>query len=72
MKLAHLLLAILILTGTSACKDRSSSQGREAVRAACNAEIEKLCAGEDRIGQCLRKHPDELSEGCKAGLGDRR
>jgi hypothetical protein len=71
MKQAALLAAaIFILAGIPACKE--GSQGRDAVRAACTAEIEKLCAGNDRIGQCLRKHQDELSEGCKAGLGDKR
>ena len=61
--------AMLILASIPACK---GNEGREAVHAACSAEVAKLCPGEDRIGQCLRKHESELSEKCKAGLGDRR
>ena len=62
-------LAMLILASIPACK---GNEGREAVRAACSAEVEKLCPGEDRVGQCLREHESELSDKCKAGLGDRR
>jgi hypothetical protein len=69
MKRASILIvAMLILSGMSACKE----SGRDSVRAACGAEIEKLCAGEDRIGQCLRKHQDELSDKCRAGLRDKK
>jgi len=38
------------------------------VRSACNSEIEKLCPGEARAGQCLRRHMDELSAACKDAL----
>ena len=38
------------------------------VRSACNSEIEKLCAGEARAGQCLRRHLDEVSPACKDAL----
>lgn len=67
-KAALLAAALFILAGIPAC----SKGGRDAIQAACATEIAKLCAGDDRIGQCLRKHQDELSEGCKAGLGDKR
>jgi hypothetical protein len=75
MKHAILLaFSAIILASIPTCKGQSSGQGggREAIRAACGPDIDKLCAGEDRIGQCLRTHMDELSEACKAGLGDRR
>lgn len=62
-------LALVVLASIPACK---GNEGLEAVRAACSADIDKLCPGEDRIGQCLRKHESELSEKCKAGLGDRK
>jgi hypothetical protein len=69
MKRATLLaLAMFILAGIAAC----SEGGRDAVRAGCGPEIEKLCAGDDRVGQCLRKHMDELSERCKGSLGKRK
>jgi hypothetical protein len=42
---------------------------RGAVRSACKAEIDKLCLGEEHVGQCLRKHKDELSAGCQASMG---
>jgi hypothetical protein len=46
-----------------------SSCGRSGnVRSACKPEIEKLCAGESRAGQCLRRHLDELSPACKDAL----
>lgn len=41
------------------------------VRAACQAEIEKLCAGEERAGRCLRNHLDALSEGCRTTIESR-
>jgi hypothetical protein len=69
------ILITLILTISSTlggCGGGTPSKGREALRAACQGEIEKLCAGEDRIGQCLRRHPDELSAGCKAVLGSKK
>lgn len=62
-------IALVILAIIPGCK---GNQGREAVRAACSAEVDKLCPGEDRIGQCLRKHESDLSEKCKAGLGIKR
>jgi WD40 repeat protein len=46
--------------------------GGGGVRAACRAESEKLCAGEERLGQCLRRQMDQLSVGCKAALGSGR
>lgn len=66
-----LALTALILSGLPACNDTSPEHGGR-IRAVCSAEIDKLCAGEDRIGRCLRKQMDELSESCKAGLGERR
>ena len=69
MRRASLFSLALVILAIPACK---GNEGPEAVRAACSAEIDKLCPGEDRIGQCLRKHESDLSERCKAGLGDRR
>jgi len=73
MKRTILLTFVLTASGAlGECGDGSPSKGREAIRAACQTEIEKLCVGEDRIGQCLRRHPDELSAGCKAVLGSKK
>jgi hypothetical protein len=43
--------------------------GGGGVRAACRGESEKLCAGEERAGRCLRAQMDQLSAECKAALG---
>jgi hypothetical protein len=60
-----MVLAILaaVSVGMAEC-----SRGGGNVRSACNTEIGKLCAGEDHPGQCLRKHPDELSDSCRQAL----
>jgi WD40 repeat protein len=42
------------------------------VRDACRAESERLCAGDERVGRCLRAQTDQLSAGCKAALDSRR
>jgi len=56
---------------------RPASQGggggeSRSVRAACRAESEKLCAGEQRVGRCLRAHVDQLSADCNAALDSGR
>jgi hypothetical protein len=38
----------------------------------CRADIQKFCAGQDRVGQCLRSNEASLSAECKATLADRR
>ena len=61
----------------SACDNKSpgdhsgSGTGRAIISASCQPEIEKLCSGEARLGQCLRRHKDELSATCNAALADR-
>lgn len=49
----------------------SMGRGQGPVRAACDAEIKKLCAADERAGQCLRARESELSDGCKAALATR-
>lgn len=58
---------------------RSGGRGGGALRGACRADIEQLCAsvqpGGGRIAQCLREHQDRVSAGCKSAIseaGDRR
>ena len=60
----RLVASMLIIA--SICVSSCSRSGN--VRSACNSEIEKLCAGESRAGQCLRRHMDELSAACKDAL----
>jgi hypothetical protein len=51
---------------------REGGGSRSGVRDACRAESERLCAGDERVGQCLRAQMDKLSAGCKAALDSRR
>jgi hypothetical protein len=45
------------------------------VRAACQAELQTLCAGVQpgggRIMQCLKQHKDQVSAGCKSAITER-
>ncbi len=45
-------------------------------RAACMADVQRLCAGVTpgggRIMRCLRDHQSEVSEGCKAAVAERQ
>jgi len=46
--------------------------GQGAIRSICHAEVAQLCAGEERVGRCLRQHESELSDSCVAALKKRR
>ena len=60
-------------TPTQASPTRQGAGGGGGgVRAACRAESERLCAGEERVGHCLRAQMDRLSADYKAALGSRR
>ena len=49
-----------------------SEQAVAAARAACEADIQKLCAGVKpgggRILACLKQHKDQVSDGCKQAV----
>lgn len=47
------------------------SEGRAKLRTACAADIEKFCAGVERVAirDCLKAKAAQLSEGCKAASG---
>jgi len=51
-------------------------RGGGALRGACRADIEQLCAGVQpgggRIAQCLREHQDRVSAGCKDAISSAR
>jgi hypothetical protein len=44
--------------------------------AACQSDLQTLCAGIQpgggRIAQCLKAHADQVSQGCKTALAERR
>ncbi len=61
----EMLVAIMVIASTCVA---GCNRGGGNVRSACNSEIAKLCAGENRAGQCLRQHLDELSAACKDAL----
>jgi hypothetical protein len=49
-----------------------SQKAMEAVRAACEMDAQKLCAGVQpgggRILACLKEHKDAVSDGCKQAI----
>jgi hypothetical protein len=75
--------AALVFTGAlgGVCQAQDQPQGdnqpsgRGAVRAACQADIAKLCSAEaDGHGafRCLREHQDALSDSCKSAMATAR
>jgi hypothetical protein len=69
-----LLGACLIITARSALADQPAAPAAvpSEVRAACDADVTKLCAGVQpgggRIMQCLRQHKTEVSDACKQAI----
>jgi hypothetical protein len=49
-----------------------AGQGGSAIRSICQADVAKLCAGEEHVGRCLRRHESELSDSCVAALKKQR
>ena len=52
----------------------SHGGGRGVVRAACQADIAKLCSADDaqRPFRCLRDHQDAVSDSCKSAMATAR
>jgi hypothetical protein len=50
----------------------AQQKAMQAVRAACEADTQKLCAGVQpgggRIVACLKEHKDQVSDGCKQAI----
>lgn len=72
--LAALALALAAsLAGAASAADAGG--GKAAMRAACQADLTKLCPGVQpgggRIKQCLKTHKDELSASCKSAIAER-
>jgi Cysteine rich repeat len=77
MKHWALACAALALAGSAAAQPGGEgAKGGGALRGACRADIEQLCAGVQRGGgkimQCLREHQDGVSADCKAAMSDAR
>jgi hypothetical protein len=51
----------------------AQQKAMQEVRAACQADVQKLCAGVQpgggRIVACLKEHKEEVSDGCKQAIG---
>lgn len=69
-----LLGACLIITTRSSLADQAAQPATvpSEVRAACEADVTKLCAGVQpgggRIMQCLGQHKTEVSDACKQAI----
>ncbi len=72
MKRAIMILAVGLSLPLFACKPDNGTPtdtGKGgALRTACQQDIAKLCAGEQKFRHCLKKNSDKLSEGCKTAL----
>jgi len=59
----------------SATPQTAAPEAREKVRAACAADVQKLCANVERakgaMRSCLEAHQTQLSDGCKAARAER-
>ena len=74
MRYAVLVLAALGLSATAALGANPASSGGP--RAACKADVEKLCAGvqpgNGRIAACLRENEAQVSPACKEAIAKAR
>ena len=70
-------LALLPMTAfaQSAGPQTAAPEAREKVRAACAADVQKLCANIERakgaMRACLEAHDTQVSAGCKAARAER-
>jgi hypothetical protein len=69
-------LAIATSTLAQSAEPQSTAQEmREKVRAACAADVAKLCANIERakgaMRSCMETHETQLSDGCKAARAER-
>ena len=71
---AMTMIAALMASGAALAQDqqRVSPEVLKQIRAACSADIKKLCDGVQpgggRILQCMRTHQNEISSDCQAAL----
>ena len=65
MKKFSWLVALLAVTAVSAYEDGKGDGSGGGMRQACGADVERLCPGSPKPGECLHEHWDEVSPGCK-------
>jgi hypothetical protein len=71
-----MMIALLIPAGAALAQDqqRVSPEALKRIRAACSADVKKLCAGVQpgggRILQCMRSHQTEISTDCQTALAN--
>lgn len=74
-RLSFTISAVLIAAAASAAQSAQpgSQPSMDALRAACTADAQRLCAGVQpgggRIVACLKDHKDALSDRCKQAAG---
>jgi len=66
------LFSVCLFSGAVLAQEAASSPASSTVRQACQADIQKLCAGVQpgggRIRACIAEHRDELSPACHDAL----
>ena len=67
-----LLIPVLAFGASSAVLAQAPRKPNPAVRAACQADMQRLChgvkPGGGRIGECVKAHISEMSPGCLEAL----
>lgn len=67
-------VVVVILTITTGGCRQASSQSFGQLRAACEADVRRICAGVEpgggRIRECLKERHEQLSPACKGALRD--
>jgi hypothetical protein len=67
--------ALSALSGAAQAQDKQPSEGREKMRAACAADVQKFCANAEQakgaVRTCLESNAAQLSEACKAARAQR-
>ena len=77
MKLSSLLLCVALFSAAAVQAQNAppaptpeQKAARDAVRQACAADVQSLCAGKQghEAMMCLRSNPDKVSAGCKDAM----
>jgi cysteine rich repeat protein len=70
-----LLPAVGVAQTPAAPPSAEATEMREKMRAACSADVQKLCGqierGKGQMRACLEEHASDLSEACRAARAER-